>query len=246
VDADARSGAGTQAYLRAREREGRLLPDALVASLPDLPASHPLADEWAQRADSARRLVGHVRTIGQAATIVDLGCGNGWLAHRLAALPATTVLGIDANVVELDQARRVFVDAPNLTFAEGDITAGVPPVAHADVVVLSSVIQYVTDLAGLVAAIRAGVAPGSEIHILDSPLYRPSDVAAAIERTRRYYAGIGVPEMADHYHHHTWDELSAVPVDVLYSPAAWRPRVERRVLRRARSPFPWLRIRTAW
>jgi SAM-dependent methyltransferase len=245
VEADARSGAGTEAYLRAREREGRLLPDVLVASLPDLPDSHPLAGEWAQRADSARRLVGHMRTMGRAATIVDLGCGNGWLAHRLAALPATTVLGVDTNLVELDQARRVFADEPNLTFAEADITAGAPPVAHADVVVLSSVIQYVADVAGLVAAIRTALAPGSEIHILDSPLYRPSDVPAAIERTRRYYAGIGVPEMANHYHHHTWAELGAVPVDVLYSPAAWRPRVERHVLRRARSPFPWLLIRAA-
>jgi SAM-dependent methyltransferase len=242
VAADARSNERGPAYLRARQREGRLFPDELVASLPHLPAAHPLAGEWAQRADSARRLGAHVQRQGRPLTVVDLGCGNGWLANRLAALPGTTVLGVDTNTVELEQARRVFVGRPNLTFTGADITDGCPPVAHADVVVLASVIQYVADLGTLVAGMRSALAVGGEIHILDSPLYEPGEVAAAADRTRRHYAGIGVPEMADHYHHHTWDELRGVPVDVLYSPAAWRARVERRVTRRPRSPFPWLRV----
>jgi hypothetical protein len=115
-------------------------------------------------------------------------------------------------------------------------------VAHADIVVLASVIQYVPDLTALVRALRDALASG-EIHILDSPLYRPADVAPAVEHSRGYYTRIGVPEMASHYHHHQWADLAPFPVDVLYSPAAWRPRIERRFLRRPRSPFPWLRIR---
>ncbi len=46
-------------YLRVREKEGRLYSDQIVARLPDIPADHPLVDEWRARAEfrkSARTL----------------------------------------------------------------------------------------------------------------------------------------------------------------------------------------------
>jgi len=49
------------AYLRARSAEGRLYPDDVVARLPLVPPSDPLAREWRMRADSATRLVGYLR-----------------------------------------------------------------------------------------------------------------------------------------------------------------------------------------
>jgi hypothetical protein len=49
--------------------------------------------------------------------------------------------------------------------------------------------------------------------------------------------------MAAHYHHHDWAALGATPFDVLYRPDDRRRRLERRLLRRNRSPFPWIRFR---
>jgi len=60
-------------YLEARSREGRVLPDALVATLPELPHDHPLAGEWRQRADSAAGLVASVRARRRPVSVVDLG-----------------------------------------------------------------------------------------------------------------------------------------------------------------------------
>jgi SAM-dependent methyltransferase len=231
-----------EAYGRAREREGRRFPDAVVAGLPDLPAAHALAGEWATRADTARRLAAYVRSRRPPPTIADLGCGNGWLANRLATETTGSVAGVDVAVAELDQARRVFGGRPNLAFVESDITTGSAAAGEADLVVLASVIQYVADLPALIGALRTALRRDAEIHIVDSPLYDSADVPAAAERTRRHYADVGVPEMAAHYHHHTWAELAPFPVDVIYSPRAWPARIERRVLRRPRSPFPWLRI----
>ena len=109
-------------------------------------------------------------------------------------------------------------------------------------IVLATVVQYVEDLAGLVRRLRDWLDVSGEIHIVDSPFYRADEVAAARERSRSYYAGLGVPEMADGYHHHQLAELSEFGPEILRSPDAWRNRLERRLFARASSPFPWLRI----
>ena len=238
----AAGGNWTDAYIRARRREGRVFPDEIVAGLPVLHRDHPLHQEWCQRADSASRLMAYLRAIPRRLTIADLGCGNGWLTNRLASIPGSEVIGIDANSVEVDQARRVFGDIRNLTFVEQDFLVPPLPFATADIVVLASVVQYVPGLAALLRAVVDALPPGGEVHVLDSPLYRPADVTEAQERTHRHYEDVGVPELAERYHHHTWRSLGSLRYDVLYRPDALIPRLERRFLRRERSPFPWIRV----
>ncbi len=233
----------TAAYLRARDREGRLLADADVAALPDAPPDHPLDREWRQRADSADRLLEYVRRRRRPLAIVDLGCGNGWLAHRLATIAGNVVVGVDVNTVELDQARRVFGRRPNLTFADGDIGHGTLPIERPDLVILASVIQYLPAPADLVETLLGLVASGGEVHVLDSPIYRSADVPGARQRTRQHYASVGVAEMAEMYHHHAWDAFGSLAFDVLYRPDDRIRRFERRLRRRPRSPFPWIRFR---
>jgi len=233
------------AYLRAREREGRRLPDAVVASLPDIPAAHPLSHEWRQRADSCARLVTHLRALPAPMTVVDVGCGNGWLANRIAGIDATRVVGVDAIPEEVDQARRVFGAHPKLGFVQAEVVDGHLPADRPDVVVLASVIQYLPDPARVVGSMLASLPSGAEVHVLDSPLYRPAELAAARERTREHYGEVGAPEMARAYHHHCWDTFAPLRFDVLYRPDTPRRQIERRVLRRPRAPFPWLRFRAA-
>ena len=133
---------------------------------------------------------------------------------------------------------------PGLAFVLGDLTDGAVVAGRPDVVVLASVIQYVPDPRTVLAAVAAGLGPGGEIHVLDSPVYEPSAVAAARQRTERHYAALGVPEMAGRYFHHDWRIFDPLAAEVLYRPdGRWR-RAERRVLHRARSPFPWIRIRS--
>ncbi|RYD88705.1 MAG: SAM-dependent methyltransferase, partial [Sphingobacteriales bacterium] len=42
-------------YLKLRSREGRLYPDAVVRTLPQVPSQDPHAREWSVRERSARR-----------------------------------------------------------------------------------------------------------------------------------------------------------------------------------------------
>jgi SAM-dependent methyltransferase len=162
----------------------------------------------------------------------------------MARLDGTRAWGLDATEVELDQAARVFAGQPGLTFVHGDALAIEPPVGNADVIVLAAAIQYFPDLPLAVRRLLSWLADDGELHILDSPLYAPSEVPAARARTRAYYAGLGVPEMAGAYHHHTRPSLAPFHPDCLYRPDAWSARA-RQVLRLPVPPFPWLRIRRA-
>ena len=232
-------------YLRAREREGRLYSDEIVRSLPSAPADHPLSAEWRLRADSSARLLRHLAS-RRARRVVDLGSGNGWLTAAIAAeLGAESrVVGVEANPVELEQARRVFHDRPNLPFVEGDLERDASlPLERPDAIVLASAIQYVADLPGLLLRLRDALAPGGEVHIVDSPLYAAGDVPAARERTRAHYEAIGVSAMADAYRHHTWYEVAPFRPSVAYRPGGLVQRTAARLGRRdTASPFPWLII----
>lgn len=230
-----------ETYLLVRQREGWLLADATVARLPAIDRHDRHAAEWRLRAESCRRLVAHLLVQRRPLRIVEAGCGNGWLSHRLAAIPGSDVTGFDINTRELEQARRVFAGAQNLRFVEHDIEAAVLPVDAPDVIVAASVLQYLPRPAPVIARWMLTLAPGGSVHLIDSPLYEHSALASAQSRSERHYAALGVPQMSRDYHHHSWSVLDGVDYDVLHDPRSSSSRWRRR-LRRPVPPFPWIRI----
>lgn len=229
-------------YLRVREREGRLYSDEVAARLPDIPRGHPLRDEWRARAASAARLIKYVARLPTPLTILDLGSGNGWLSNRLAQIPGCRVLGLDQNAFELAQAARVFARNQRLIFTHADIFCPPIPDRSIDLVVIASALQYFPVVSALLRQLGTLLTPRGEIHVLDSPLYTTAERPAARARAEAYYAALGIPEMAAHYHHHTYESLTACCPEWLYQPNGLQSSL-RRLLRLPDSPFPWLRLR---
>jgi len=228
-------------YLRVREKEGRLYSDQIAARLPDISPHHPLADEWRARTESANRLVHYVARLPQPSRILEVGCGNGWLSHKLASIGGVHVWGLDRGGSELVQASRLFC-ASNLAFVNADIFCS-PFAPHSfDLIVLASVIQYFPDLAALLRVLQNLLVSGGEIHVLDSLLYSENELASARERTRAYYASLGFPEMAGYYFHHTLSSLHPFSPRWLYRPRDWQTRLGRR-LGWIMPPFAWFCIR---
>lgn len=199
-------------YLAVRNREGRVLCDEQVAQLPDKSPHPSLAKEWKWRRRSCARLLRRIKHIeksrgSQGFKILDLGCGNGWMAARLAAQSAREVWAADLNITELEQGCRVF-PRDNLHFVYGDILQDVFPAGYFDAVVMAASLQYFRDIQALLASIRRVLKPGGFLEIIDSPFY-PSQTAqaAARERSRQYFRQVGYPEMIDYYHHHLPDGL---------------------------------------
>ncbi len=228
-------------YARAREREGRLCTDEQLRFLPATARDHPLREEWRMRRDSARRLRRHLRACGGGRILLEVGCGNGWLSNFIAGIPGWEVYALDIHEAELLQADRVFGARPNLHFLLGDIFEDPLPFGSADLILLAGVLQYFPDLSALLDRLCGLLAPGGEIHIMDSPLYARTGVAAARERSEKYYARIGVPEMSERYYHHAAELLASRHPRWRYRPRGWLLRAGRLIGRRF-SPFPWLSI----
>lgn len=230
-------------YWRVRAREGRLLRDEEVRVLPEIAREHPLAKEWAARADSLSRLANYVARRQHGMDILDFGCGNGWLAHQLAALPNVRVCGLDLNRRELAQGARVFLGQPRLKFIYADVFAAPLPLYSFHLIVAASVIQYFADLPALLNRLLALCAPGGEVHVLDSPLYAAHEVEAAQARSLAYYKSKRLEFMAEAYHHHLQRTLAPFKPEVLYNPHAPLNRLAQWWwAEQPRSPFPWLKI----
>jgi len=228
-------------YYAVRQAEGRTYSDEVVALLPRAGPGVAHRDEWRIRQASALRLEEYFRRQSKPLSILDLGCGNGWMAARMGRLPKCKVWGFDTNRPELTQAGRVFRQR-GLGFVEGDIER-LPFLDGAlDSVVIASSIQYFPDLVGMVRGLLERLSGRGEIHILDSPLYEDLEVAGARERSQEYYARLGFPQMAPHYYHHTWSSLQDFEVTILYDPRTLLSRLRGR-FRSVEAPFPWIRIR---
>lgn len=191
-------------YERTRTAEHRILSDEQLLRLPD-GTDLWNAQEWTIRSHSADRLVHALAKRESGLRILDVGCGNGWLSALLQRT-GHSVLGIDKFTTELEQAARVFAIGP--VFARADLFTS-PLSKHSfDVVLFAASIQYFPDPIATIQRAKHLLAPDGEVHVMDSILYRSkTETLAAVERSRSYYRGIGVPEMADHYHAH---ELNAI------------------------------------
>jgi SAM-dependent methyltransferase len=225
-------------YITIRNLENRLYTDAELARLPDLPAEHPHYMEWQLRKRTLHRLCRYLAKRRGATEILEIGCGNGWLAHHLAETPGAQVTGLDINFTELQQAARVFSGDPNLCFVHGDIRSGILTGRRFDVIVFAASIEYFPSLKRIILSCMDYLKVGGEIHIVDTRFYRVSQIEWARKRTQAYYSSFGYPEMADQHFHFSLNDLKSFHYSILYDPDAVRYRFVKK-----KNLCQWIRVR---
>lgn len=227
-----------QTYLDLRSKEGRVYDDGQLATLPDINRDHPLVKEWEIRKRSMQRLMKYLQQNAGARSILEVGCGNGWLAHNLSKMEGTEIVGLDVNITELLQAARVFKQAENLSFMLANIFE-LNLTIKFNYVILASSIQYFHDIPQLIAKLKSLLADSGELHILDSPIYTRDVVSDAQKRSADYFASQR-SAMVEHYHHHTEDDLAEFNPQLLFDPSDLLAKIKRKFT--VDSPFPWVKI----
>lgn len=104
--------------------------------------------------------------------ILDLGCGTGQLTRRMAVAAGSSghVVGIDRSPEQLDQARRLSIDAEHIEYRVGDVTAlelaegewGSFDLAHT-----RFLLEHLPDPLSVVRTMVRAVKPGGRIVIED-------------------------------------------------------------------------------
>ena len=225
-------------YITTRGLENRLCTDEELSKLPDIAENHTHYKEWQLRKVSARRLLHYLAAKKRSLEVLEIGCGNGWLAHRLAEIRGAEVTGLDINFTELQQAARVFNDDPNLNFIHGDIRSGILGDRQFDCIVFAATIQYFPSIKKILHLTLSYLKPEGEIHVIDSHLYRPEETATEKKKTLTYYTSLGYPEMADFYYHHPITDLRSFHQELLHNPHSVRSR-----FLGMRNPWPWIRVK---
>ncbi len=225
-----------KAYLKAHSRANRIVSDAELRELPGTFFYTMHRQQWQRRANISKRLIEYLRKGKEQPRIMDLACGNGWLAANIASIPESEITALDINMTELEQAARVFAEN-NLEFYYGDIFEDIFPKGQWDYVILCEAISYFPSLEKLINRCREYLKSEGEIHIIESPLFQEKELEAAQNEVETMYNEVRVPEMIPFHHLHTYQTLQNYDYSILY-----RPSKIKLLFKKDLSLFPWIRI----
>jgi len=226
-------------YLLVRQKEQRVYSNAEIVNLPEIATHHKQHYEWSVRKDSCKSLIRYLKKKNQFLRILEIGCGNGWLSHKLAEIPRTEVIGLDINLTELQQAANVFTKS-NLQFVYGDIRKNILQNRQFDIVIFAGSIQYFSSPTEIIHLALENLTARGEIHIIDSFLYDAKEVEAAKQNCREYYREMGIPDMANYYFHHLLNDMYQFNCTVKQQRTSFFKKLFLK-----RNAFPWLCIRHA-
>ena len=224
-------------YLNVRHKEGRFYTDEQVALLPNIELIHPYYHEWEMRKRSSDRLITYLEKKNRPLSILEIGCGNGWLSAKLAGLKDALVTGIDANLPEIEQARRVFANS-SVRFIYNSFNAeSFGKYLKFDVIVFAASFQYFPSARAILQEAMQLLNPEGEVHIIDTHFYTAEDAKSSASRSKNYYSNMGVAEMSAHYFHHSLVGLEGFRYKILFNPGNWLNRLSKKDV------FYWVMIK---
>lgn len=227
-------------YLQVRKKENRIYSDDEIKLLPYASKINPHKNEWALRTKSFLRFKEYLSQKKSRLNILDLGCGNGWLAGQFVKDFDHNYFCVDVNLTELEQAARVF-ENENIKFIYSDIFATTFPANTFDIVIINSALQYFQNISVLLKELFFISKTYGEIHIIDTPFYDQNELMQAKNRTLKYYTSLGFPEMAGKYFHHTLEDFRYLRYSYIYNPDSFKNKLSKFVFDQD-SPFPWLLV----
>jgi len=227
-------------YQQALKKEKRFYDNDEVKLLPYSSQRNPHKKEWQLRIKTFLRFKKYLSTKKTKLNILDVGCGNGWLIGQLAKEFDHNYFGIDINLIELEQAGKLF-SSEKVIFIYGDISKASLPTDTFNIVILNSTLQYFKEVDVLLKELLTISKSYGEVHIFDTPFYDANELMHAKNGILKFYTSLGFPDMASNYFPHTLDELKYFRNQFLYNPNTFKSKISSLIFEEE-SPYPWIMI----
>ncbi len=224
-----------------------------LLNLPARDVTRRHSEEWRLKARSMDALF---RALDRARpkSVIDLGCGMGWLAHHLARR------GHEVYAVDIVRDKRLGLGAADRYVNRGPFFERVwgelerPPFRDscADAVICNASLHYALDLSAVLREIARIMRPGGIFILLNSPVHHDeSSAVRAQDDFRRRLRRLGaVDGVASVYRHFTRDALEGAVRSIIgpveeepFQPGKWfllRRRAKQFALRMELASFPIL------
>jgi SAM-dependent methyltransferase len=171
-------------YRLVREREGyRSTSVEYYRSLPAVDRSDPHAAEWRIRSESYRHLLRDALS-GRSLRVLDLGAGNGWLSHRLAAR-GHRVVALDQSDDDRDGLGVCRVYSVPFAAVQADFHQLPFQAGSFDAVVLDASLHYAFRPDAVMNEAHRMLGPGGTIAVVDSPMFADERDGASMVRDKR-------------------------------------------------------------
>lgn len=199
------------AYRLAWSRDGwGSLDDGYLRGLPYRDSTRRRSEEWRVKAASMDALLGTLGSSGPL-TVLDLGCGIGWLSHHLAAA-GHDVYAVDIlrdDVLGLGAAGRYARMGPPFERVWGELDHPPFRAATMDVVVCNASLHYAQDPARVLRHVARILKPRGRFVLMNSPVYRDADSAnRALSGFREHLRRLGASEdVCEAYHHFQREQI---------------------------------------
>ncbi len=113
----------------------------------------------------------------RAATVLDVGCGNGYYVSRLASsFPEKTYVGLDTSLALIASAR-ARPKTGTITFIAGNYFT-CEPAARCDAILMRFVVQHLTDMHAILGKANTLLSKGGSLFIVEPDLPRSRNVPA--------------------------------------------------------------------
>lgn len=160
-------------YRLVREREGyRVESPDYYRALPSVDRRCPRAAEWRVRRESCEQLSRRVLSGVDRGPlrVLDLGAGNGWLSHRLAAA-GHRVVAVDRLDDEADGLGACRHYGVRFAAVQADFDALPFEPEQFDVAVYDGSLHYSSDPGATLEEARRVLAPDGALVVMDSPMF---------------------------------------------------------------------------
>ena len=220
-----------------RKKDNRLWSDVEAEELPKTFFYNLHQAEWKEKAALLQALLPYFNHPDRLqASILEVGCGCGWLSAALSRHHEGPVAGLDIDGVSINQAKKLF-QASNLRFVEADFFDPAMPQASFDQLIVMDALRWFPSIPQVIDQAIKYLRPGGEIHFLHHAFLPEKQLAGAREKLLGYFQEKQMEAAFDKVHLHTQQELAAYPFERMIRPSWWGG------LMRPQQESPWLRLK---